>query len=1033
MALSGDNALSGIIQSTVPVGILPLDVDFEQTGPKGYFPRRIGPPDISTGKLGGGNVVWLDYRDRAVKHETLTVHGVTPWLYYSYDNALTPFLPEDDLHYDYYYSIIGKTLYYAAGKTTGAQLHAIQQVVTVERQKLPSAPASFEINLSNPELSDWSLVYETRDRDNNVLDRGSIKDAVLSGGKAVFSPPLSRLPQGTYVVDVWALQHGAVLDWASSALIVTDTKYIEAVQPEKEFFAAKDHIRGTVRFANATASGMSTSAELWDTYGRLVAVTQVDEMSKGGGFDFPPVANPLSRTYRIVAQLKEKDSVVDRAETWVGLPSNVVDDYNFFMWADGIKTRANRTRMYQFKQYATTGYYDGCLYYPQREQLIETSDNLAQNNLLVNPYSLHAILRITPQEPFQKTVDMLTGWVKKRVEAYRRYGTMAYCTCEECGIDRKEGAWENPEGLKDYQSYLKERYGNLAKLNEIWSSNFADFSDIQFITFMEAKTTSQPTRWLEQELHRVERFNKAYELVYEEIQKDDPGARMSLDCIGGMDYDWPRMAKISRAYTQCPLEAFSKDQGNLVGTWIGYYFGTMDEWTMRITPWQYLLQGGTHIHWWPGGYALTADKSEPMLCFKQAAEECRELESGTGKLLISNKKRIDPILLLWSNRSYYASTLYPMEVRWENARSSFENMLRRTGLDYQAVGEDFIEKSLTYGDKQRVLVLPACQSISLRGIEKIKAFAEAGGLVIADFPPAVLDEYLRPYGKKQAGADARIEFETCPKCKGEKKVYMGGAGNVLQTCPLCGGTGQVMKGGEVPSYSMLEDLFDFSTQGVKKYGKGYGMYLKGSPGRREEWGAIRKVLVENAGIRGDIEVDDPLGNLRTDIRPYVFDSGRAMFLGILPDRAISNPPAESLTVKLGRRMHAYDVRLHQYLGETDTVRSGILPAEAKLLAFLPERIQGMNLSLSRPSGNPGDIIELKGSLLPVSLKDSRLVVRIEVYLDGKIQEAFTKNLAFNGSFTYPIPLALNQQKGDYTVKVAEMISGYTQELRFSVK
>jgi len=158
-----------------------------------------------------------------------------------------------------------------------------------------------------------------------------------------------------------------------------------------------------------------------------------------------------------------------------------------------------------------------------------------------------------------------------------------------------------------------------------------------------------------------------------------------------------------------------------------------------------------------------------------------------------------------------------------------------------------------------------------------------------------------------------------------------------------------------------------------------------------------------------------------------------MFLGILPDRSISNPPAESLTVKLGRRMHAYDVRLHQYLGETDTVRSGILPAEAKLLAFLPERIQGMNLSLSRPSGNPGDIIELKGSLLPVSLKDSRLVVRIEVYLDGKIQEAFTKNLAFNGSFTYPIPLALNQQKGDYTVKVAEMISGYTQELRFSVK
>jgi ribosomal protein S27E len=418
---------------------------------------------------------------------------------------------------------------------------------------------------------------------------------------------------------------------------------------------------------------------------------------------------------------------------------------------------------------------------------------------------------------------------------------------------------------------------------------------------------------------------------------------------------------------------------------------------------------------------------------QQAAEECRELESGVGKLLLASRKRLDPVLLLWSNSSYYAGILNPGDVSWEAARTRFDNLLRRTGLDYRAVDAEFIEKSLAYGDRQRVLILPASQSISRQGVEKIKAFAAAGGLVIADFLPAVVDEYLRPYGAPQAGPAGKVEFETCPACKGEKRVFSGGAGNVQVTCPGCGGTGQAMKGGAAPTVSLLADVFDFTKQGVKKVGNGHGLFLKGSPDRREEWGGIRRSLVETAGLRGDVEVQDPLGNLRTDVRSYVFDNGRAVFLGVLPDRALNNPPGEDLTVKLGRKYHAYDVRRRQYLGETDTLKTGILPVEAKLLAFLPERVVGLNVSLAKTIGKPGDVLELKGAILPASLQDSNLVVRIEVTRDGKVQAAYTKNLSFQGSFASPIPLALNQEKGDYRVKVMEVISGHTQELTFTVK
>jgi hypothetical protein len=1027
MALSeADNALARAVRAAVPLSLLPLDVDCEQTAPKSYYPRRIGPPDFRCGKLGGGNVVWLDYQDRTVKpqhaEDRRTVCNVTPWTYYAEGLALTPFLPYDELHYEYYFSILGKALYQAAGKTTAVQLSAVEPGVSVARQALPAAPVAFAVGLPGADLRDTSFTYEVRDRQGRVVQTGA---GALPPGTRQFSPPLARLPRGTYVVDLWALQRGAVLDWASAALVVTDTQYLDAVVPAQEYFARSESIRGRVAFATPPGRGRSTRVELWDTYERLVAVTT---LTRDAEFAFPPVAHPFSRAYRVVVKVMEKDVAVDRAETWVGLPANTVDDYQFFMWANAIRTRANRTLMHLCREFAVTGYYDGALYYPQREQLLESAAALAQNNLLANPYSMHAVLRLTPQASLQQTVTGLTDWLQARLEAYRRYGVMAYSTCEECYIDRTEGSWDNPEALRDYHVFLQERYGDVARLNEIWSSAFKGFGEITPISLTEAKSSRQPTRWLEQERHKVERFNRLYETIYEHIQKADPGARMSLDCTGGMDYDWPRMAKIATAGTQASLEAFSKDRGNLVGTWIGYYINENNEWTMRTTPWRYLFQGGTHVHWWPAAYAFTADLCEPMLCLQQAAEECRELQSGAGKLLLSSQKRLDPILLLWSNDSYYAGILHPGEISWESARQRFDNLLRHTGFDYQAVGTEFLEHDLAYGDRQRVLILPASQSVSRRGVAQVKAFVEAGGVAVADFPPAVVDEYLRPYGTPEA--PGQVEFETCARCKGQKRLEVD---HVWQACPACGGAGQTMKGDVAPSHSLLDEVFDFAQQGARHVGKGYGLFLKGSPVRQEEWGAIRKALVEHAGVHGDIEVQDPLGNLRTDIRSYVFDNGRARFLGLLPDRALDNPPAEALVVRLTAPTHVYDVRRQQYLGETAAVRTGILPAEAKLLAFLPERIEGLNLSLSRDSARPGDVLTLAGALLPATLQDCRLVVRIEVTRDGRREEAYTRNVAFQGTFSYPIPLALNQTKGEYVVRATDVISGNTRELPFRVK
>ena len=549
MGLSeADNPLAQSIQATVPLGILPLDREHDK---QPSYTRHVGPMEIRTGKLGGGAVVWLDYRDLQTSNPNVNALSWGQFGYAFFYTALTPFVADDDLYYDYYFSILGKALYHATGKTTGIKVRAVQSVVSVEREQSSSSKVSFTLDRGDQELRDGSLVYELRDRHGRVLRKGPIDPRGFSGGAADFAPPLPMLARGTYVVDVWALQRGAVLDWASSALVVTDVKYLEAVEPAKEFFAQKDRIGGTVKFATPLAKDMSVTVELWDTYDRLVAAARLEKGN--GAFDFPPIAHPLSRAYRLTAKVEVKDFVLDQMDAWFGLPSKEVEDWQFVVWGWG-SPRQLRTLLPQYKQHAVTAIYSASPY--GEKWYAEQADCMARNNLRAYPYTTGlGDFKITPTQKFADTLKSYEGIIPT-IKANRRYGTMAYSISEENYISKKEESWDNPEALQDYHRYLKERYGEVAKLNEVWGAKFKDFEEISLISFIEAKTRQQPTRWLEQELHKVDRFNQVHEHICQIIQKEDPGARASFDCQEGMDFDWPRMAKIIRAGTQSPLEFF---------------------------------------------------------------------------------------------------------------------------------------------------------------------------------------------------------------------------------------------------------------------------------------------------------------------------------------------------------------------------------------------------------------------------------------------------------------------------------------------
>ena len=1040
--LTGKNPLAESISATVPLAELPLDKDLEEISParddpKSYPPYKIGPLEISTGKLGEGKVVFLQYNDTFLKDGKRDVFSTGSWTRYSPDLALTPFtgVEHNELFYNYYMSILSRAIIYATGKESDLKVRPHAVNVSIMRGNLPATPVTFNISYENKILPGTSIYYEIRDRENKVIAKGE-EEIKQRKGNISFAPSFPLLKQGLYMADVWIKRHGMVLDWASAAVTVTDTGYLKSVAADREYFSRDEGISGSITFKEPVPSNCRVVAELWDTYDRL---EQRAELRKGDTrFSFKKIPYPLSRAYRIVAKVESGDFVLDEKEAWTGLPSNEFDEFQFVLWGCGWNGKIKDTHMHLLKEYGLTGYFDMAQYISP-DIMKQSADNLVKKNLKAWPLCWGLWSFPTYYGYLQGDwKETLMNVYLPRTAAYKRYGTLAYQIDSESSIESHE-KWDNPAIHKDYRVYLRERYGDIANLNRIWNSSFNSFEDIQFISFTDARTGRQSTRWLEQELYKRDRFNYVAEYTAELVRKLDPGARTGIDinCLGAHDsFDIPRMTKVMDSFIQSDLEYFDKEKDKhrvSGGYWIGFYQGEQSEWQMRTKPWESLFRGGNALAWWPYNNNLNTDLTEPYLCFKQTSEEILDIRSGIDRLLMSADKRLDPVLILWSNNSRVAGTYNPVEITWAAAVNNFMNILRRTGIDFQCVGEDFIEEKLQFGDKQRVLILPASQSISAKNVEKIKLFVRAGGVVIADYMPATMDEYLRPYGK-DAGVKGAVEFETCPKCKGQKIIHLGGAGDPLGNCPTCGGTGVVAKGESMAlNKSALDELFDFSAKSVKKYGKGYGIFLAGTPAVNE-YRAIRNALIEYGGVKGEIEVLDILDNTRTDLRTYVFDSGPAKFVGVLPDRTVADPPGEEFTLRADRKMHVYNVRMHSYLGYTDSLAAGILPAQAKLFALLPERTENaIAVESDKNNYTAGEVVKLDIKTVPPGLKGVSLAVRMEVLKDGVSIEAYAKKIAVKGAAVHHIPLALNQEKGDYVIRITEVISGNRQEIRIRVR
>jgi len=83
--------------------------------------------------------------------------------------------------------------------------------------------------------------------------------------------------------------------------------------------------------------------------------------------------------------------------------------------------------------------------------------------------------------------------------------------------------------LAAFRDYVREVYPDLSSLNRQWGTKYADWAEVQPITYAEAKTTGNYAPWLEHRLSAGRVWARLYGRTGQTLSAGDPGARAGFD------------------------------------------------------------------------------------------------------------------------------------------------------------------------------------------------------------------------------------------------------------------------------------------------------------------------------------------------------------------------------------------------------------------------------------------------------------------------------------------------------------------------
>ena len=941
------------------------------------------------------------------------------------------------VEYDEWDMRLGQAILWAAGKAPKLNLTVQSKGKPLARMQLPGAGAALAWRGAAPGTT-AEITVRRDDGDVILTSKQSLSKA--EGALDLVIPPTRC---GKYFVDVVARQGDQVAGFGSAAVTVTGPQEVAEIALDRDWAEIGEKLAGQVRLSGQVGAGWRVVVGLFDRRGRQIA-------RQTFGADLPRLAFsfPVEPWFPMLVEVRATliDERGEAASAWrfARVVKRHRGQFNFVMWDTPRGALAPWAEQALAGSGVTMHLASGA---PQ--------SYLAAHEMAWIPYTTHVdafkdargVMRPACWADDARIQAHVDAIVEKSAAA-RRHGTFVYSLGDEIAV---RGSCLGPHCLEAYRKYLRQQYGDIAKLNASWGAQYAGFDDVQLSTpddndeAASLKAGNFP-RWFDRQAYQSDNFCKLCERFGKAFRRIDPESRCGFEGAGTFGHadDLDGFVRANSFWSPYPGTADEVVRSIAPrdfprANWMGY---TKDADSLLEKYWRMITRGCDAVWWWRWDalgrfHGWLAPGLDPFPAVKEILDDTQIVRDGLGDLLLRAKMQTDGVGILYSLPSAYAGKL-PLSSTYgsyEANHAAFHTALRELGLNFRY----FTDRQMRLGEVDlgnfKVVLLPLTQALGEKEAAMLREYVRQGGLLVADVRPGVYDGHVKPlaagqlddlFGVRGAGAAGALVHDAAIRVS-----VAAGKPDMLELPKA-----RVDAGVHAAAASAAGSAGQTPLWLSHRFGKGQAILLnfpmKTFPALNAELapesaaGLLRSML-EQGGVAAPLALTGADGRRLRNVEITRWMDGSVQIVSVF--RHHGTP--EAATLRLPTAMQVYDLKAHTRFGLQREVNLTVTPFRAQFYALSPQAIRPLDAKAATSVAAGGVQRITVRSKLPEGFQAAKIRVRLP---DGAAADWLdaTATASKEGAVV-DVPVAYNDPQGEWTVDATELFTGATTTTRFTVK
>ncbi|MDP6439686.1 MAG: hypothetical protein QGH74_08640, partial [Candidatus Brocadiia bacterium] len=916
------------------------------------------------------------------------------------------------------------------------------------------------------------------------------EQAVNPGARGQVAFDLPPLPVGSYFLDVLVYSGDKKASWATAHLEVKSSLDIAEVKASKDYIdladGKSDEIGATVTLTGAAPKETSVRFSLFDNYDRLLAIKEVQVAA---GRDKASVTFPVKEFSTCLGKVRAELLQGEEVEAFESAPFTTIRrDWDQFIFMNSYGGSSGHQGNVYRRALAGLGVdatFDGVTL-----PMLEAADRVALSSFPITRKEV-ADAKQVEEEYRARAGKIIESQMRFDPIAFRAGDESHYGGGDEKPA-RIEGLRQflraRYKAIAALNAAWDSDYASFGEIYPVTGDATALEGEGAFVSMVEftkqAEASRNYARLVDQWMNNYKVYADLAKASLKSMKALYPQARLGMfapmwpQAHSGHDWytslqEFDFFAPYARGGEIIPLKqarSYARP-GQLIAPCYGGYlymaFNRKEELTdtawHKYTLWNLFLQGFNGLCW----YNMNAGANEsnlgpgfePYPTLDTAAGGVARIRQGYYKLFSRAQRDYGPIAMHDSIVSRLTTAFMPAGLSSGSTYSRPMDMhvlmhLLETvcGYPYTFVSDNQIEQGeLT---KYRVLMMPLSTAVGKEQAKALEEFLREGGILVADVRPGLFDGSGRWDEKQTVPSLFGLKYN---KGLGRKMLsgplqgtFLGKDVNITPTQPFPADSSVKLNGAEA-----VCKLDGVPLVTVNKVGKGRAICLNipSSYSRTMEfpdslyayWGDKQhNELIESIihTVLDALEIERPLKVEVQDGRRWAFGletslhvDGKVQYVGITKRRERDDEPARRITVQMPKAGHVYDMLSSRYLGKASSWKADVDQVDVQLFSVLPYRVRGLQVSLDQDAPQSGQVLKGRVDIQKAGRGTAvRHVIHLEaIRPDGKRPRYLAQTLETeDGRAAFRIPLALNEPKGEWTLKLTDTATQTSTQAPFTV-